>query len=111
MTLADLTKSDNLIFMKKVTATEASRNFSEILDLVDSGEEIVIIRGKKEIAKITPIAEDWEERRQKILNIYASKTYYPDSPVWDIIEKMRDEEHPNDHRYFDWNQMKWSNEE
>lgn len=48
-------KSDNLIFMRTITATEAARNFSEILDKVEHGEEIVIMRGKREIARMVPI--------------------------------------------------------
>jgi transcriptional regulator len=53
MTLNTVTKSDNLIFMKRtLTATEAARNFSALLDSVEAGDEIEITRGKKVIAVI-----------------------------------------------------------
>ena len=44
-------KSDNLIFVKKtMTATEVARNFSEVLDAVEAGDEITITRGNKPVA-------------------------------------------------------------
>ena len=44
-------KSDNLISMKKImTATEVARNFSEVLDAVEAGDEITITRGNKPVA-------------------------------------------------------------
>lgn len=92
MTLVSTHLSDNLISMKKVTATEASRNFSEILDLVDAGEEIVITRGKKEIARISPIVDDWEERRKKIIALYESREIILGDDPWDEVLAMRDTE-------------------
>ena len=44
-------ESDNLISMKKImTATEVARNFSEVLDAVEAGDEITITRGNKPVA-------------------------------------------------------------
>lgn len=54
MPIAHQHESDNLIFMKEMTATEVARNFSAVLDSVEAGEEIVILRGKVEIARMTP---------------------------------------------------------
>lgn len=53
MSLIQLIKSDNLIFMKTITATEAARNFSAILDAVEAGDEFEITRGNKSIAVIS----------------------------------------------------------
>jgi prevent-host-death family protein len=51
MTLMLKNKSDNLISMKKImTATEVARNFSEVLDAVEAGDEITITRGNKPVA-------------------------------------------------------------
>lgn len=52
-------KSDNLISMepKYLTATEVARNFSAVLDEVENGQEIVVLRGKVAIAKLTPAGE------------------------------------------------------
>lgn len=54
MTIAQTQQSDNLIFVKEMTATEVARNFSAVLDAVEAGEEIVILRGKVEIARLSP---------------------------------------------------------
>ena len=41
--------------MKILTATEISRNFSRVLDeLKHEGEEIVIMRGKRPVARMVP---------------------------------------------------------
>lgn len=52
MPLLEELESDNLIPMKRMTATEVSRNFSAVLDEVENGEEIEITRGKKVIATL-----------------------------------------------------------
>jgi prevent-host-death family protein len=40
--------------MRTVTATEASRHFSDLLDAVERGETITIVRGGQGIAEIGP---------------------------------------------------------
>ena len=40
--------------MKTMTATEASRHFSDLLDAVERGETITIIRGSHPVAEIGP---------------------------------------------------------
>ena len=40
--------------MKTMTATEASRHFSDLLDAVERGETITIVRGNHAIAEIGP---------------------------------------------------------
>ena len=48
-------KSDNLIYMKDVTATEATRNFSDLLDAVEHRSESFVVRRRgKPIARISP---------------------------------------------------------
>lgn len=66
-----LAKSDNLISMetKYLTATEVARNFSAVLDEVENGQEIVVLRGKVAIAKLTPAGEK-KPNGAKILEIY-----------------------------------------
>lgn len=72
MSIANFRVSDNLISMREMTATEVARNFSEVLDAVEAGEEIVVLRGKKEVARIVPTEQhvpngaafiDWYEKR------------------------------------------------
>jgi prevent-host-death family protein len=40
--------------MKTMTATEASRHFSDLLDAVERGERVTILRGSHPIAEIGP---------------------------------------------------------
>jgi prevent-host-death family protein len=40
--------------MKTMTATEASRRFSDLLDAVERGETITIVRGSHPVAEIGP---------------------------------------------------------
>ena len=54
MSIANFRVSDNLISMREMTATEVARNFSDVLDAVEAGEEIVVLRGKKEVARLVP---------------------------------------------------------
>ncbi len=55
MLLLDKWESDNLISVKRMSATEVARNFSAVLDEVENGEEIEITRGKKVIATIRQV--------------------------------------------------------
>nr|WP_239372728.1 MULTISPECIES: type II toxin-antitoxin system Phd/YefM family antitoxin [unclassified Frankia] len=40
--------------MRSITATEASRGFSDLLDAIEAGETIAITRGNRPIAEIGP---------------------------------------------------------
>lgn len=40
--------------MKVMTATEASRHFSDLLDAVEHGEKVTIMRGNHPVAEIGP---------------------------------------------------------
>lgn len=42
--------------MRTVTATEASRHFSDLLDAVERGEAVTVTRGNRVIAEIRPAA-------------------------------------------------------
>ena len=51
--------AENLIIryracMRTVTATEASRHFSDLLDAVERGETVTIVRGSHPVAEIGP---------------------------------------------------------
>jgi antitoxin (DNA-binding transcriptional repressor) of toxin-antitoxin stability system len=47
--------SDNLIHVKDISATEAARSFSEVLDAVEHRHEtFVVIRKGRSVARITP---------------------------------------------------------
>ena len=58
MSLIVKNQSDNLISMKRVmTATEVARNFSEVLDAIEAGDEITITRGNRAIALLSEARE------------------------------------------------------
>ncbi|MFT4219055.1 MAG: type II toxin-antitoxin system prevent-host-death family antitoxin [Microbacterium sp.] len=40
--------------MRTLTATEASRRFSDLLDAVENGESVVVTRGNRVVAEIRP---------------------------------------------------------
>lgn len=40
--------------MRTMTATEASRHFSDLLDAVERGERVIIVRGSRAVAEIGP---------------------------------------------------------
>jgi prevent-host-death family protein len=40
--------------MRTMTATEASRHFSDLLDAVERGERVIIVRGSHPVAEIGP---------------------------------------------------------
>lgn len=40
--------------MRTITATEASRRFSDLLDAIERGETITIVRGNHAVAEIGP---------------------------------------------------------
>lgn len=55
MRLRAAAQSDNLIRLKRVTATRASRHFAEVLDAVEQdGETFVVTRGGRPVAAIGP---------------------------------------------------------
>jgi prevent-host-death family protein len=40
--------------MRTITATEAARRFSDLLDAIERGESVTVTRGNKPIAEIRP---------------------------------------------------------
>lgn len=55
----ECTPGDNLIFrhtepMRTMTATEASRRFSDLLDAIERGETVTITRGQVPVAEVRP---------------------------------------------------------
>lgn len=40
--------------MRTISATDASRNFSSLLDAIESGDTVVVTRGNRPVAEIRP---------------------------------------------------------
>ncbi|GAA1419339.1 type II toxin-antitoxin system prevent-host-death family antitoxin [Agrococcus citreus] len=41
--------------MRTISATEASRRFSELLDAIEAGDTVTVTRGNRRIAEIRPV--------------------------------------------------------
>lgn len=41
--------------MRTITATEASRRFSDLLDAIEAGDQVTITRGDRAIAEMRPV--------------------------------------------------------
>jgi antitoxin (DNA-binding transcriptional repressor) of toxin-antitoxin stability system len=86
---------------KTMTATEVSRNFSDVLDLVEDGETVFITRGKKVIAKFEQVLNETSGKRLADLLSGASD---PDKDpqiglIWEAVMSARDSEEENRDRY------------
>jgi prevent-host-death family protein len=57
--------------MRTMTATEASRNFSDLLDAIERGETVTITRGNHAVAEIAPA------RRRTGADLYAALADIP----------------------------------
>lgn len=60
--------------MRTMTATEASRRFSDLLDAIERGESVVVTRGNRPIAEIRPA----RRRTGKDLRAALAETVPPD---------------------------------
>lgn len=66
------TSLDGATYMRSVSAREANQNFSRLLQAVVEGEEVVITRRGKPVARLAPIeAVDEAERQAEIDRIVA----------------------------------------
>ena len=79
--------------MTEVSVAEAKAHLSALLDRVERGEEVVITRRGRPVAKVSGVARklepiDWEE----IDRIRESMPFQEESSV-DVIRRMRDEEY------------------
>jgi prevent-host-death family protein len=58
VTYATVTRKDQIVryceAVRTMTATEASRGFSEMLDAVERGETVAIVRGGRAVAVVSP---------------------------------------------------------
>jgi prevent-host-death family protein len=71
--------------MTTMTATDVARNFSAVLDAVAGGETVVITRGGRRVAELTPtLAANGAAVRE------ALRRHVPDPDWADDIEAVRD---------------------
>lgn len=60
--------------MKTITATEASRRFSDLLDAIEAGESVTITRGNQAVAEMRPAVQ----RRGRDLRVATAGMTPPD---------------------------------
>ena len=117
MTIAFENQSDNLIFMKEMTVTEVARNFSAVMDQVAAGEEIIVRRGKVEIARIIPVEPRKPNGAALKAAIRAVYDRFPDIPPydpnvpdhWDELLAMKTAQRKLAQQRFEQGQMPWDN--
>ena len=71
--------------MKSVSATEAARNFADVLDAVESrGETFVVVRRGRAVARIGPAGAGQGAAVKRVLRAA------PDDPAWvGEVERIR----------------------
>ena len=87
-------KSDNLISMTKtMTATEVSRNFSDVLDQVAAGETILITRGKSVIAQLGGVENVASGKRlaQMLTSVEKPESDAEIESIWEEVNSQRDD--------------------
>ena len=68
------------------TVHQAKTNFSRILKEAEAGQEVIVTRGKKPVAKIVPVKAP--SSRKELAGAYAKPTQLDD----DVFDPMTDEE-------------------
>jgi antitoxin (DNA-binding transcriptional repressor) of toxin-antitoxin stability system len=90
-------ESDNLIYVRRVSATEAARQFSDLLDQVErDGETFVVERRGRAVASIAPAAAVSGRTVKELLRSQ------PPDPSWAReLAELRDGLEPQERRWSD----------
>jgi prevent-host-death family protein len=76
---AQVPESDNLISMRDISATDASRNFSELLDAVEhGGESFTISRHGKVVARLDPAGGNGAAVRALLTDAHPDRAWAAD---------------------------------
>ena len=75
-----------------MTATEASRNFSDLLDAVEAGETVVVTRGGRRVAEISPAPRHTGRDLRRALAGIAPPDDDFAKDIRETIDFMRDDE-------------------
>jgi prevent-host-death family protein len=81
--------------MRNVTATEASRSFAALLDSVEGGETVVVTRGGRRVATITPAVAANGHHLLDILGQQADDTFQSDVLAVREATETRDSSWPD----------------
>jgi len=77
--------------MKRLTSVEAKTNFGAVLDSVEDGEEIVITRNGKEVARMLPASRPRISREEAVRRIAAFASDHKLTLGGLDVRKLRDE--------------------
>jgi prevent-host-death family protein len=67
------------------TVHAAKTNLSKLIERVENGEEVVIARGKKPVARLVPIELSAHVRRRRAFGVLRGKLKLPDSFFFDPL--------------------------
>lgn len=76
--------------MERINLADAKARLSEIVDRVEAGESIEIVRCSKPAARLVPPLPEKKPVDVAALRLAASKTPYQHESAADLIRKMRD---------------------
>lgn len=71
--------------MATVTVHVAKTNLSKLLERVEAGEEIIIARGKKPVARLIPIGVPSHVLRKRAFGAFKGKLKLPDAFFFDPL--------------------------
>ena len=71
--------------MPTYTVHAAKTNLSKLIERVEKGEEIIIARGKKPVARLVPIGLPGHIRRRRAFGVLKGKLKLPDSFFFDPL--------------------------
>jgi len=71
--------------MPTYTVHAAKTNLSKLIERVERGEEIIIARGKKPVARLVPIGLPAHIRRRRAFGVLKGKLKLPDSFFFDPL--------------------------
>ena len=71
--------------MPTYTVHAAKTNLSKLIERVEKGEEVVIARGKRPVARLVPIGLPAHVRRRRAFGVLRGKLKLPDSFFFDRL--------------------------
>ncbi|CAN5178157.1 hypothetical protein BH23BAC3_BH23BAC3_27420 [soil metagenome] len=75
---------------KEVNVNEVREQMAEYLTRAERGEEIIIKRYARKVAKIVPYEEDNQKKLPDLSKFRKSLDVQPDQPAADFLREMRD---------------------
>ena len=87
-------ESDNLIFMKEMSVTDVARNFAAVIAEVESGEEISVLKGKRQVARLLPpniVRPNGAALLKAMTEWQAANGVIDDAGAWDYYYESRND--------------------